>query len=169
MKQTKEIKLAYAAGLFDGEGCVRIYKIAPRNRRSTRYGILTMLTQKDGRPLDWLVGNFGGMIYLKNKHSENWIYEWRIENAAAYEFCKSILPFTKVKTEQLRLAIRFQERLKYARKKTVDDQRRFTSLSEHELEEREMMYQEMSFLKKNWQKSKNPNVKEYNFKSMVQL
>ena len=169
MKKDKEIKLSYASGIFDGEGCVRITKQQRNNGRSLQYALLVSITQKDGKLMDWLYGNFAGVVYLKNKSGENWIYEWRADNFKAYEFLKKIFPFLIVKKEQVALAIRFQERLKYERYKTKDDRKRFASLTQNELDERENLYQQMSMLKKRWTKSKNPNVVEYTFKSMVQV
>lgn len=168
MKQSNASKHSYAAGFLDGEGCIKITKRKPRNGRSTNYGLLVSITQKDGRPIDWLYGNFGGVVYLKNKSNDNWIYEWKVTEKSAYEFLKKVYPLLKVKKEQAMLAIRFQERRINARKRSNPDNGRFTLLSDRELEIREEMYKEMSILKKQYQKSKNPNVKEYNFKSMVQ-
>lgn len=170
MKQERALKLSYAAGFVDGEGCIRISKRNPRNGRSTSYNLLVMVTQKDGEIMDWFYGNFGGMVYLKNKdtYGSDWIYEWRLNELQAYKFLKELLPFLRYKRKQAELAIQFQERRIFGRKKTLDDRQRFTSLTEHELEEREKIYQEMSRLKKVFIKSKNPNVVEYTFNSMVQ-
>lgn len=170
MKQTKEIKLAYAAGFLDGEGCIRISKRLPRNGKSISYNLLVMITQKDGEIMDWLYGNFGGTVYLKNKlrNGDNWIYEWRVSEVKAYNFLKEILPFLRYKKRQAELAIQFQQRLIFERKRNIPDNGRFTSLSDNELIERERIYQEMSRIKKEFVKSKNPNVVEYTFKSMVQ-
>ena len=167
MKQTKEIKLAYAAGFLDGEGCIRISRRNPRDGRSTSYSLSVMIYQKDGEIMDWLYGNFGGMVYLKNKTS-NWIYEWRVTEVKAYNFLKELLPFLKYKRKQAELAIQFQQRRIFERERNIPDNGRFASLSQNELEIREEIYQKMCALKKEFVKSKNPNVVEYNFKSMVQ-
>lgn len=170
MKQDKKTKLAYAAGFLDGEGCIKIAKRNPRNGRSANYSLLVSITQKDGRPVDWLFGNFGGVVYLKNKKTDgsNWIYEWRSTDTGAYKFLKSVVPFLLVKKEQAELAIQFQERREFARKRNKPDNGRFASLTKDELSKREEIYQKMSELKWQYKKSKNPNVKEYTFKSMVQ-
>lgn len=169
MKQTKEIKLAYAAGFLDGEGCIRISKRNPRNGRSTSYNLLVSIAQKDGNIMDWLFGNFGGMVYLKNKNKDNWIYEWRVTEVKAYNFLKELLPFIKYKKKQAELAIQFQQRRIFERKRNIPDNGKFMSLSENELKKREEIYQKMRLIKKEFVKSKNPNIVEYNFKSMVQV
>ena len=173
MKQTKAIKLAYTAGIVDGEGSICIVK---RRRhginsgRSTQYFILVSVVQKDGSVIDWLKGNFDGNVVLKNKANDgsDWIYQWRIQDKKAYEFLKLIFPFLLVKKSQAELAIRFQERLKFARKKNVDINGHYIPLTEHELSQREEIFLEIKRLKHCFRKSKVPNVKEYTFKSMVQ-
>lgn len=170
MNKENAVKYAYAAGFVDGEGCLKMSKRNPRNGRAVNYGILVSVVQKDARPLDWLVGNFGGMIYLKNKKldSSDWIYEWRVSEQRAYEFLKKISPFLKVKREQADLLVRFQERRIFERKRNNPDNGRFAPLTPHEIEVREELYKEVSRLKRQYAKSKNPSVVEYNFKSMVQ-
>lgn len=162
------MKLAYAAGFLDGEGCIRINKRNPRFGRSINYSLLVTVVQKDARPVDWFAGNFrGGTVYLKNKQKDNWIYEWRITDRMAYLFLKEVEPFLRVKREQARLAIRFQERRNFARSRNTPDNGRYLSLSEHEIHLREEMYQQMRRLKKQYVKSAHPNVREYSFPSMI--
>ena len=178
MKQSNATKLAYAAGFFDGEGCVRIARSNhKKNRKSPMYYLIVMIRQKDGQIMDWLVGNFGGMVILMNKTfikngfdkaGENWIYEWRVENIKAQLFLKSILPFSKLKKPQIELALQFQERKNQGRLKKQGDNQHYTGLSVYELTERERLKVELSAMKKIYHKAKNPNVVEYNFNSMVQ-
>lgn len=170
MKQSNVSKYSYAAGFFDGEGCIRITKRNPRNGRSTNYSLLVTVAQKDGQSMDWLYGNFGGMVYMKNKKKDesDWVYEWRLTDRKAYEFLKKILPFIIVKKAQARLAIRFQERRNFARTRHYPDNGRFAPLTKNELDTREKLYRRMCELKREYKKSKNPNVVKYNFKSMMQ-
>lgn len=165
MNKENSIKLAYAAGFFDGEGCIRIVHRNGRNGKSDQYSLYVSIVQKDGKPIDWMYGNFGGMVYLKNKNGGDWIYEWRVMDTKAYEFLKKIEPFLIYKKEQVQIGIRFQERLKYGRKHTGG---RYTSLTDAEQAQRKDMHDQMIEAKKRFTKSKNPNVVEYTFKSMVQ-
>ena len=167
MKQENKDKLAYAAGIIDGEGCVRIVARKPRFGRSTQHTLLLMVAQKDGRLVDWLFGNFGGIVYLKNKRTDgtDWIYEWRVTEQKAADVLKDVLPFLIVKKEQAELAIRFQTHKKGA---GHYGDGRFMKLTEHEIALRDKMANEISFLKRAFRKAKNPNVVEYTFKSMVQ-
>lgn len=167
MKKDKQTKLAYAAGIIDGEGCIRIVTRKPRYGRSAQHSLMLQVAQKDGILMDWLYGVFGGMIYLKNKKTDgtDWIYEWRVMDNKAAEVLKQVLPLLTVKRKQAELALRFQTH-KTGAGNYGDG--RYKPLSENELQLREKLAQEISELKRQYQKSKNPNVVEYTFKSMVQ-
>jgi len=167
MKKDKQSILAYAAGIIDGEGCIRIVVRRPRNGKSTQHSLMLQVAQKDGILMDWLYGNFGGMVYLKNKKTDgsDWIYEWRIMEKKAAEILKQTLPFLTVKKHQAEIGLRFQTH-KTGAGNYGDG--RYKPLSEHELILREKLAQEISQVKKEYRKSKNPNVVEYTFKSMVQ-
>jgi len=169
MKIDNKTKYAYAAGLLDGEGCIRIGKRLPRNGRSTAYNLNVQISQKDGKMIDWLYGNFGGVVYLQRKHNDTtWIYVWIVTDIKAFDFLKKVLPFMIYKKPQAELAIRFQQRRIFEHKRTNGEKGRYTSLTESELCEREKIYQEMSKMKKAFVKSKNPNVVDYTLKTMVQ-
>jgi hypothetical protein len=155
MKQTRAIKLAYAAGFFDGEGSVVIVRRQPRNkdRISWSYSILATVSQRDGEIMDWLYGNFGGSVLWKDR--ENPTYMWTITHRGAERFLKEILPFLRYKRPQAELALRLQQRLyKTIRRKDGTAE----MLSDNELEIREKMRKECSALKHIYSTAKHPNV-----------
>ena len=99
-KITKEM-WAYAAGYVDGEGCIRIDKYTLRIEISSCYPGC----------LKWLEENFGGKFSLKavaigpTRRS----YRWIINAKDAGEFLIGILPYSKEKKTQAKLAIQFLE------------------------------------------------------------
>ena len=155
MKQNKATKLAYAAGIVDGEGCISIYSKSIRNGQYKgilkNYHLTVVVTQKDGKLVDWLFGNFGGSVSLHKKwerlDEKCWMHEWTLNYQNASRFLKQILPFLIIKKKQAEIAIRFQDRLGYGKK-----------LSEHELELREKFYQEIRSEKTKYTFSNHPNV-----------
>lgn len=163
MKKERAIRLAYAAGLIDGEGYIGIEKIVRLERKGqpTRYYLRVTVTQKDGKVMDWLYGNFGGKIHKGNNHNQvtdNWIYWWRIENSPASDFLKQILPFLKIKRNQAEIAIRFQSRMKLKSKQ----------VTVHEINEREGLCQALKKAKKDYFHATAPFYETNSRKPMVQ-
>ena len=155
MKRTKENKLAYAAGIIDGEGCISIYKKPIRNGqyqgKLTNYHLTVVVTQKDGKMVDWLYGNFGGSVSLHKKwerpDEKCWTHEWTLNYQNAANFLKQVLPFLVSKKKQAEIAIRFQSRMTFGKK-----------LSEHELDLRAEIADEIKKEKRQYTFSKHENV-----------
>ena len=107
-----DFKLAWAAGFFDGEGCVSIAK--PVNspngdgKKYHSYQLQIIVAQRDRRPMDALVGLFGGGITPVKIHGSTYWY-FRRHGRKATPILQAILPFLVLKREQAELAIRFQK------------------------------------------------------------
>lgn len=156
MKRTKENKLAYAAGIIDGEGCISIYKKSFRNGKfkgtdARNYHLTVVVTQKDGKMMDWLYGNFGGSISLHKKwdrpEQKCWAHEWTLNYQKAADFLKQILPYIVAKKRQAEIAIQFQSRITYGKR-----------ITQHELDTRTALADELKREKKNYSFSENHNV-----------
>ena len=96
---THEFDIAWAAGFFDGEGCVQAYE---------RGAILeTKLTvfNLDPRPLKRLRELFGGTI-RPDSRSGWW---WSISGKDSEKFAKAILDHTSSKYDQLELYLELRE------------------------------------------------------------
>lgn len=142
MKQTKALKLAYAAGFIDGEGFIGIVKenrVSPRGK-SESYTSRVVVGQQDGEIMDWLVGNFGGYVHHVKRDGS---YMWILTNKKSFYFLKEIEPFLKYKRPQANLIIRF-----YERHLIGNEKRRYKQLSQDELCKREQIYQELRDIKK---------------------
>jgi hypothetical protein len=112
-----------------------------------------VVTQKDGKLMDWLYGNFGGSVGLHKKwerpDEKCWMHEWTLNYQNASEFLKDILPFLVIKKKQAEIAIRFQGRIGYGSK-----------ITEREISIRQTFYEDIKQQKKNYTFSKHPNVQK---------
>ena len=116
------MELAYAAGIFDGEGCVRIdeYDIAATANRPKAYRrtqLRVMVAMNHFPTIRALYDQFGGMISKddssnrKNpKHAIR--YTWVQWSSGASDFLIAVEPFLITKLEQARAAIRFQKHIR---------------------------------------------------------
>ena len=98
------ITAEYAAGFFDGEGCV--------NCSSTKKGspfIRTLVVNTNLEVLEKFKEVWGGDISKNYRSKENWkqAYTWRLSHTAAGYFLSDILPFLIVKNKQATLALEF--------------------------------------------------------------
>lgn len=111
---------AYAAGFFDGEGCIGISMQIGATSRGKRYPdvrrfyLFVSLSQNDPAPINWLMEKFGGSArFVRGKKSykegyyERW--NWAITTKQALSFLRTIRPFLIVKAEQADLAFSFYE------------------------------------------------------------
>ena len=104
-------KLAYLAGIIDGEGCFGMYYSKRLDRHMLTVDIYNSCTEL----LQWLSDNFPGdyrEIKAPSKKAHiNWKpqYIWRSNNNQTLEFLINLLPFLIVKKKQCELAIRFRE------------------------------------------------------------
>jgi hypothetical protein len=100
----------WAAGFFDGEGCVYILNGQIR----------VTVTQVDPRPLRALQAKYGGHIYLDKKPKAagyRRVFRWNATPGPAKKFLASIRPFLVVKGEEADVAIAYQLTLTFSHKK----------------------------------------------------
>lgn len=105
--------LAWAAGFFDGEGCVLV-EMSKESR--CKHGIRTALhatvTQTSLPCLKLFLEKFGGIIVAnenKTPQGRRWSvqYRWSVKNDDAIRFLKQIQPYCVVKKEQVDVAINY--------------------------------------------------------------
>jgi hypothetical protein len=141
--------LAYAAGLFDGEGYVDIYKASTsKASKSPSFMLRVIISQKDGIIMNWLQDNFGGYVQLE-KRSNSYIYRWDTRSQKAEKFLSSILPFVKIKTEQVQVALAF-ERKKSTYLNTLKGNQGFRQITSEEIEWRYKIRDHLKKLKKDY-------------------
>ncbi len=107
--------LAWAAGFFDGEGCILIARNSPgvrggRIHTSPSHHLKMTAQQTDERPLLKLQALFGGTVNERRNLPQNKkrIWGWYLSDNAAVKALMDMLPWLIVKRSQARLAIDFR-------------------------------------------------------------
>lgn len=134
-------KLIWAAGFFDGEGCVSIsknvYSPKGRNTTFTCYQLSLIVAQEVEAPIRILHEMFGGTSTLTSRKGVNY-YQWKNTGIEALQTLNALLPYLVVKRQVAEHGIRFEE-LKEAWKKHTGRQRPNYPVSVKR--EQEVMYQ----------------------------
>lgn len=98
--------LAWAAGFFDGEGCI----VGSRGRTGGAYYFTLMVSvgQVDPRPLEHLRGLFGGTVQPHRVKTAKVQASsvWTVTGGYARNFLNAVEPYLRVKGERARLALR---------------------------------------------------------------
>jgi len=96
--------IEYAAGFFDGEGCVN----CSSGRKNSPF-IRILVVNTNLEVLKVFQNFWGGDINKNYKPKEHWkqAYTWRLSHKSALKFLSDILPYLIVKKEQAELAIKF--------------------------------------------------------------
>lgn len=95
-------KLAYIAGLFDGEGCVSIHKVS--NRQT--YDLVVDVANQNIEILQVIKEYFGGSIREVIRGSK--VYKISLSSNQALTFLYAVHPYVFIKRKQLEVAIEFQ-------------------------------------------------------------
>lgn len=105
--------LAWAAGFFDGEGCVLV-EMAKEDRciHKVRTSLHATVTQTSLPCLEKYLDVFGGGITSAEHRTPNgrrWAvqYRWSVRNEKAIEFLKAIQPYSVVKASQIEVALKY--------------------------------------------------------------
>ena len=106
-----EIELAYMAGLFDGEGCISITKVYPKqtNLHNASYGLTTRVSMVDKNIPEFFYSTFGGHLVEKKprKSEEKLQWKWGACGANASICLRELLPYLRSKTEEAEIALNF--------------------------------------------------------------
>lgn len=130
--------IAWAAGFFDGEGCITLAKHYSHHRTNrTQTKVITVFTnQIDPRPLMRMQSILGGSLYL-NKHApssgtKRAISFWKCTSKKAEHALTLMLPYLVGKREQALLALEAQQLISNRphRPKTVEDKQMIDDIDE---------------------------------------
>ena len=116
-KEMTNEELAWAAGFFDGEGCVMIVK------KRSAHAIRLAVCQVNPTPINLFKKFFGGHTLYSTPKNKNWHPQWKWEqdSKSAYETLTKLLPYLIVKKDAVELALEFQKLKKKGRKITEQD------------------------------------------------
>lgn len=109
--------LAWAAGIIDGEGSIFVMKQGRKDRERDYNYIMRVSVQSTDPYMTKELGKIfpDGAIFSQDRYkSDNWsdTLKWQVNGRKAAFVLKQILPFMKVKHDQAKLAIDFQETTK---------------------------------------------------------
>lgn len=108
-------KLAYLAGIIDGEGSIILWKAKGDPKLRGQFNLRINISSTDKILIDWIYENFGGRCYECNapsrKANPHWKkqYIWTVPRPNILQFLKKIHPFLIIKKERCEVAIKFRE------------------------------------------------------------
>ena len=105
-RNTITTDIAYIAGFFDGEGCIRIKKAS---QGGNSYYIWVAITNSNKGILDMVASIFGGTVRQAEKTVNKIIYHYLITSSEAIDMLKVLKGFLREKQRQAELAILFHE------------------------------------------------------------
>ena len=105
-KNTITNDVAYIAGFFDGEGCVRIKRAS---QGGNSYYTWAAISNSNKGILDYIVGIFGGSVKKAERTPNKTIYHLLITSSEATDMLKTLIGFLREKKSQAELAIYFHE------------------------------------------------------------
>ena len=103
-------ELAYAAGLFDGEGWFSITRSkGHRIKRDFCYQVHAGLVMRERSILTWLQRRFGGTVRKQKRYSDkhSFSYRWRTTGKQTLETAKLLKPYLMAKKKQAGVVIDF--------------------------------------------------------------
>lgn len=97
--------LAYVAGLFDGEGSISF------QRNSKTLYIRASISNTDRAVLEFLQQTFGGSVVTLKRVNPEWKVgqQWILTWSRAVLFLKAIQPWSRVKSAQIEVGLRWGE------------------------------------------------------------
>lgn len=105
--EIQEIDLAYAAGLFDGEGSISIIKQnSQKDRLTPSFTLVVALANNDPQAHLFFVNKFGGTVNYSNRWHRT--YQWKLFANEASKFLTLILPYLRLKKYRASIGIQFQ-------------------------------------------------------------
>jgi len=107
---TIQEKLAYLAGIIDGEGHIGVYKTYYKNK-TDRYRTRVCVSTTSNFLIEWLLKEFGGFVKKKkmysNKHKQG--FTWQLSDKDADHVLEMVLPYLVIKRSQAILYLSYRK------------------------------------------------------------
>jgi len=101
--------LAYAAGIVDGEGCIRINKQGKSGNHAIRVQITNTKHVLVSQFQEWFGGNITVNEASRYNPRANTSYVWEVSAKRAADVLSAIGPYLKLKKEQADVALQLQD------------------------------------------------------------
>jgi hypothetical protein len=108
-------ELAYAAGLFDGEGSIMIRMRQPRDGINPSFSLVVKLANTNRPIIDWLQqcwpARVGACGYAGEPGRRHDAYEWVAQSVKAYAFLLAVRPYLRIKAAEADIGLALQRRV----------------------------------------------------------
>lgn len=141
-----ELDKAYLAGVIDSDGCIRLERTQPKNRKNLSYCPRILVTQTRREVCEWIGEIFGGPMMTNRRgktDNSNSLYTWRVSGTKAIEMCKLLEPYLKIKAPRARVLIEYEETLFDNRDR---EEGTFLKIPKKILDKKERLYQKLKKL-----------------------
>jgi hypothetical protein len=106
-----DIELAYAAGVLDSDGCIRVHRDTWRARNSDcvnpTYQAVALVRQVETEAIDWFHQMFGGYRTMTTPTAKRGrpLHSWSVHSQAAGRVLMAVLPYLRIKHRQAENAL----------------------------------------------------------------
>jgi len=112
-----QLFLAWAAGFFDGEGCVLVSERKSGAHYASSFQLFTTVTQQDPTALYALKSRFGGNVTPDKTATKGYnrklgaflCWRWKASSIEAFRFLQAVEPHVRVKKEQVNIALQWPD------------------------------------------------------------
>lgn len=115
MKRIKKEELAYAAGIFDGEGHISLMRLAKPSRKLARpaYGLDVQVTNTDRPVLEFFRDRFGGRVKSHSMvEGRKPTYRWQVTGKKIDNFLVRVQPYIRIRKLQVKYALDFRKSIR---------------------------------------------------------
>lgn len=110
-KRPRQVELAWAAGILDGEGCIHFSVFQPPNRPSAKYRVIVTIQMVHLPTLEKIQEMLGGTVRpidrKANKGNRRDIWRWTVTCREAGEVLTLLLPYLVTKQPEAQIALEY--------------------------------------------------------------